>query len=236
MRLRCCPAPISSQGARSLRAGHRSADQQTSCVATPIGIPAALTTISLRHQCRPAWQARSSICAPSQQGQSAFKTACERTLCGFTSVTEITRGAPAWLAGIGGMLDSAHSGAPLGPEATFLCRRPTACATAPRCRRFSRWYSIKTVPARLPVEYPLGFSRYIREFSGFRPDCSSLQTKRGPGCLRAIRRPWGRVYKSMILPQPAGKQTVRVIRNSPAQAFADLHLIVSKVLISARRA
>ena len=28
----------------------------------------------------------------------------------------------------------------------------------------------------------------------------------------------------------------RVIRNSPAQAFADLHLIVSKVLISARRA
>jgi hypothetical protein len=29
--------------------------------------------------------------------------------------------------------------------------------------------------------------------------------------------------------------TWRVIRNSPAQAFADLHLIVSKVLISARR-
>ena len=28
----------------------------------------------------------------------------------------------------------------------------------------------------------------------------------------------------------------RVIRNSPARAFADLHLIVSKVLISARRA
>ena len=32
------------------------------------------------------------------------------------------------------------------------------------------------------------------------------------------------------------KVTVRVIGNSPAQAFADLHLIVSKVLISARRA
>lgn len=30
--------------------------------------------------------------------------------------------------------------------------------------------------------------------------------------------------------------TMRVIRNSPAQTFADLHPIVSKVLISARRA
>jgi hypothetical protein len=26
--------------------------------------------------------------------------------------------------------------------------------------------------------------------------------------LRAIRRPWGRVYKSMTLPEPAGKQVV----------------------------
>jgi hypothetical protein len=32
------------------------------------------------------------------------------------------------------------------------------------------------------------------------------------------------------------RNTERVIRNSPAQAFADLHLIVSKVPISARRA
>ena len=32
------------------------------------------------------------------------------------------------------------------------------------------------------------------------------------------------------------KNTMRVIRNSPAQAFVDLHLIVSKVLISAGRA
>ena len=30
--------------------------------------------------------------------------------------------------------------------------------------------------------------------------------------------------------------TMKVIRNSPAQAFVDFHLIVSKVLISARRA
>ena len=32
------------------------------------------------------------------------------------------------------------------------------------------------------------------------------------------------------------QQIMRVIGNSPARAFADLHLIVSKVLISARRA
>src|ERR1035438_3894130 len=39
------------------------------------------------------------ICTPSQQGQSAFRTARERTLCGFASVAEITRSAPTWLAG-----------------------------------------------------------------------------------------------------------------------------------------
>jgi hypothetical protein len=32
------------------------------------------------------------------------------------------------------------------------------------------------------------------------------------------------------------RSTMRVIRNSPTRAFADLNLIVSKVLISARRA
>jgi uncharacterized membrane protein len=34
----------------------------------------------------------------------------------------------------------------------------------------------------------------------------------------------------------ASKNTKRVIRNSSARAFADPHLIVSKILISARRA
>jgi hypothetical protein len=109
------------------------------------------------------------------------------------------------LPGIDGMLDSSHLGAAFGPGAAFLCRRRAACATALHCCWFSRWYSIETAPAA-PSRIPLRFSWYVQEFSGFRPDCPSMQTKRRPGRLRAIRRPWGRVYKSTTLPELAGKQ------------------------------
>lgn len=47
----------------------------------------------------------------------AFRTACEQTLCGFTGVTEITRGVSTWLAGY---RQDAHLGAIFGPEAAFL--------------------------------------------------------------------------------------------------------------------
>lgn len=59
------------------------------------------------------------ILTPGQQGQSAFRTARERKLCGFTRVAEITCGAPTWLGGIGGMRDSAHLGAAFGPGGGF---------------------------------------------------------------------------------------------------------------------
>jgi energy-coupling factor transporter ATP-binding protein EcfA2 len=83
-------------------------------------------------------------------------------------------------------------------------------------------------------------AREIGAFAARYQQVRVIVTSRTTGYQRAILAADGFAHHMLQDFSPdqvkAFTETWRVIRNSPAQAFADLHLIVSKVLISARRA
>jgi hypothetical protein len=81
------------------------------------------------------------------------------------------------------------------------------------------------------------------------PDTSNTAPARQVRCPAIVAAGGGRLNVQVSMRAPTSiaapnagscvskhSRPLRVIRNSPAQAFADLHLIVSKVLIPARRA
>lgn len=82
-------------------------------------------------------------------------------------------------------LAARYLGAAFWQTAGFLCRWRAACLTAHHCRWFSRWYSAVTAPAA-PSRIPLGFSRYVRELSGFRPDVPACRLKKAGTTVRFV--------------------------------------------------
>jgi hypothetical protein len=90
-------------------------------------------------------------------------------------------------------------------------------------------------PARSPSRAPQAGSGASARSSGARSIAGSPHAA-GVMLMPDSRQPDDGAGKYPEMPMCGNSMTRRVIRNSPAQAFADLHLIVSKLLIPARRA